>query len=195
MTQPLLLGSSSPRRQEILSYFKLPFDHASPGFDESSLPFEGDPEAHVKALTLGKLDSLLPLHPDRTILTADTIVYRDGIVYGKPRDHAHAAETLATLSGQWHTVYTALAVHKDGSTNTAIEATRVLFHEVAPERIEQYLNDLHCDDKAGAYLIQGAGSVIVSKIEGCYYNVVGLPLTPLQTLLKGAGIDLWDHLG
>lgn len=194
MNSTLILGSGSARRKEILSFFNLPFEQVSPDFDERSIPFDGDPVRYVEVLSEGKLHSLTPAHPSRTILTADTIVYCEETVYGKPTNHQHAIETLQALSGRWHSVFTALSIIHNGATYTATEETRVLFHPIADGQIHRYLDSLHCDDKAGAYLIQGPGSVIVARIEGCYHNVVGLPINTLQKLLLQAGTDLWHCL-
>jgi septum formation protein len=190
----IILGSQSPRRKEILGYFSLPFEQATSHYDEDAIPFCGDPHLYVRTLCEGKSMALIPHYPDAVIITADTIVYKDGKLYGKPRDAAHSHEILAELSGDWHTVYTGITVRKGQDVYTEVEGTRVLFNVLTKEAIQQYQEQLHCEDKAGSYLIQQAGSLIVKQIDGCFYNVMGLPINTLWHLLKKVDIDLWQHL-
>lgn len=194
MIHEIILGSQSPRRKEILSFFKIPFRQASPNFDEEAVPFEGDPAVYAQTLARGKALSLKPLFPKALIITADTVVYRQGKLYGKPMDEEHGFKMLSELAGQWHTVYTAVTVSSKGKEYSAVEGTKVLFNALAPEQIRLYQRQLHCADKAGGYMAQAAGSLIINKIEGCYYNVVGLPINTLTALLKEVEIDLWQHL-
>lgn len=191
----LILGSQSPRRREILSYFTLPFEVIAPAFDESSIPFRGDPIAYVTALSEGKAAALSAQFPERLILTADTIVYRAGKVYGKPSDEKAAMDMLRGLSGQWHSVYTGVTVWHQGRLHSAAEETKVLFNALTEEQIATYQHKLHLYDKAGSYQLQMAGGVAVRKIDGCYYNVIGFPINTVGHLLKEtAGIDLWSYL-
>lgn len=190
----LILGSQSPRRKEILSYFNLPFKQVSPNYDEDSIPFEGDPHEFVKTLSKGKNDSLIPLFPSSLILTADTIVYQDGVNFGKPKDDKEAFQFLKALSGNWHSVFTGLTLYSNGQQFYAVDETKVLFNSLTEEQMQTYHRTLHFTDKAGGYMIQGAGSLIVKRIEGCYFNVVGLPINALCSVLRQAGIDLWKHL-
>lgn len=190
----LILGSQSPRRKEILGYYSLPFEQISSDFDETSVHFAGNPETYVADIACGKASVLSAQFPDAAILTADTIVYRHGKVYGKPKDAADAIATLAELSGQWHSVYSCVALSAQGSLYHKMEETRVLFNELTSEQIQTYHQKLHLYDKAGSYQLQMAGGVIVNKIDGCYYNVVGLPINSIRTLLLNIGIDLWNYL-
>lgn len=190
----LILGSQSPRRREILSYFNVPFDQISPDFDEEAVPFHGNPQEYVKILSKGKADSLAHQYPHSLILCADTIVYKDGKIFGKPRDEREGFQFLHELQGKWHSVFTGLTLNCNGQDFHAIEETRVLFNSLTEEEMQTYHRTLHFVDKAGGYMIQGAGGLIVKRIEGCYYNVVGLPINALCTVLKNGGINLWDHL-
>lgn len=191
----LILGSTSPRRREIISYFSLNFEQISPDYDEEAVPFpKGNPTGYVLELAEGKARSLAGLYPEALILSADTIVYKDGKVYGKPKTETDAFQALKELQGSWHSVYSAIAVACKGKILSGYEETKVLFNELSDTEIKRYLNALHWADKAGGYAIQLAGSLIVSKIEGCYYNVMGLPINTVNKLLKEMGIDLWDHL-
>ena len=190
----LILGSQSPRRHEILSFFSLPFDACPPDFDESTIAFKEDPCEYATLLALEKARSLAIRFPDQPILTADTVVYRDGTVYGKPADTEHAKEMLSNLSGEWHSVFTALALLYRGTESFRCQETRVEFHSMSPDQIDNYIQQVPIFDKAGAYAIQTAGGIIVRRIDGCYYNVMGLPLQALAELLLPLGMNLWDHL-
>lgn len=191
----LILGSISPRRREIISYFSLDFEQISPDYDEEAIPFpKNDPTGYVLTLAEGKARSLSSQHPEALILSADTIVYKEGKVYGKPKTEADAFQSIRELQGGWHSVYSAVAVACNGKIISGFEETKVLFNPLSDAHIKQYLNALHWADKAGGYAIQLAGSLIVSKIEGCYYNVMGLPINTVNKLLKEVGFDLWDHL-
>lgn len=189
----LILGSQSPRRREILSFFNIPFRQVSPNFDEEAIPFHNNPQEYVQILAKGKADSLAHQFPQAVVLTADTIVYREGKIYGKPRDQHEAFEFLKELSGKWHSVFTGLTVSFKGQDFQTLEETRVLFNSLTEEQMQQYHHALIFSDKAGGYMIQGAGSLIVKRIEGCYYNVVGLPINALCSVLGQVGIDLWQH--
>jgi septum formation protein len=190
----LILGSTSPRRREILTYFSLDFEQVSPDFDEEAVPFCGEPSSFVQMLAEGKALSLNKSYSDALILSADTIVYREGKIYGKPKNEEEAFHSLQELQGSWHSVFSGVTVWKDGKSLSSSEETKVLFNALSPVQIKRYLNALHWADKAGGYAIQLAGSLIVKKIEGCYYNVMGLPINTVNHLLHEMGIDLWDHL-
>lgn len=190
----IILGSQSPRRKEILSYFSLPFKQVSPQFDEEAHPFEGDPEEYSSKLSRGKAQSLSNQYPDAIIITADTIVYRKGKIYGKPANENEAFTSLKQLVGKWHTVYTAVTLQRNKEAFTRVESTRVLFNSLTDNQIRHYISHTDCADKAGGYAIQMAGGIIVKKIDGCYYNVMGLPINSLEILLKQFEIELWDYL-
>ena len=190
----IILGSNCPRRGEILRFFSLPFTQIAPLFDEDSIVFTGDPRLYVKTLATKKAETLAVKHSDRVILTADTTVFCEGKIYNKPQDYAEAFSFLQSLSGRWHSVFTGVAIFSNGKIETQEEETKILFHTLTPDQIHQYLPHINFLDKAGSYAIQQGGALVVKKIEGCYYNVMGLPITSLRELLAGAGIDLWHHL-
>ena len=190
----LILGSQSPRRKEILEYFDLPFQQASSDFDEDSIPFSGTPADYTITLAKGKKEILARQFPDALILTADTVVYKEGIIYGKPINDLQAMEFLRELSGKWHSVYTGINVYFQGKEFHDVTETRVLFNSLNEDQIRAYNKKLHYTDKAGGYMIQQAGGIIVKRIEGCYYNVMGLSINSLKNLLLNFGIDLWNHL-
>jgi septum formation protein len=190
----LILGSSSPRRAEILRFFSLPFEQISPSFTEESVCFKGNPSDYVQEIALGKAKSLAKERPSSLLITADTSVFCEGKVYNKPQSYEEAFSFLQDLSGKWHSVHTAVCIAKEGRFQWGTEETRILFHPLSKEQIKHYLSHINFLDKAGAYAIQQSGAIIVKKIEGCYYNVMGLPLTLLQTLLLEEKVDLWQHL-
>lgn len=191
---PLILGTQSPRRLEIFSCFDLPFEQASSSFDENSVHYDGDPIAYAAAIAKGKADELYPRFLQRTILTADTVVYCEGKVYGKPHDAEDALSMLAELAGKWQSVFTAVTLRRGHEEFSHTEETRVLMNPLTKEQIKHYCEKMQPYDKAGSYQIQMPGGLIVRQIEGCYYNVVGLPINTVRTLLKSIGIELWDHL-
>lgn len=190
----LILGSQSPRRKEVLGYFNIPFQQVSPDYDEEAVPFQGNPTEYVRILSKGKADSIAHRYPDAIIITADTIVYRDGKIFGKPKDEHEAYSFLHELQGNWHSVFTGMTLRHKGKEFQEVEETKVLFNQLTEQQMRNYHRDLHFVDKAGGYMIQGAGGLIVKKIEGCYYNVVGFPINALYSVLRLAGIDLWQHL-
>lgn len=194
MTLILILGSQSPRRKEILSYFKIPFEQRSSSFHEESVPFHGDPASYVCTLSRGKALAIPSTDANEIILTADTAVYREGKIYNKPADEEEAVAMLKELSGHWHSVHTALTLKRGHEEHTASEETRVLFHPLTDKQRKQYVQGVHTIDKAGGYAIQGTGSIIVQRMEGCYYNAMGMPINTLAKLLHRMGIDLWEHL-
>jgi len=194
-SSPLILGSQSPRRKEILSFFSLPFIQVSPNFDESLLPFNGDPQTYVKQLSDGKAHSLIDSYPHEIILTADTIVYKEGKVYGKPKNKQELYLFIKELQGSWHTVFTSLTVRQGSKEYQKTEATQVLFNSISESQLASYSKRIPWQDKAGGYMVQLAGSLIVNKIEGCFYNIMGLPINTLHELLKEVSIDLWNFLG
>lgn len=189
-----ILGSSSPRRKEILSYFDLPFEQVSSDFDERMISFSGDPRSYAIALAEGKAHSLKGFYDNALVLTADTIVYREGKIYHRSKDDAEAFEILSELVGKWHSVFTAVAIMYEGKIISDIEETRVLFNDLTPEEMRDYIANMHLRDKAGSYTVQFAGGIIVQRIEGCYTNVIGLPINTVRKLLQKVNINLWKHL-
>ena len=190
----IILGSQSPRRKEILSFFNLPFEQISPHFDERSILYRRDPIMYVTALAEGKARSLEKNNTPHISLAADTIVYRAGKVFHNSNDESEAFKMLTELVGKWHSVFTGVCVLRDNTLYTGWEETRVLFNPMSEDEIRRYNQKIHWADKAGGYAIQMAGGLIVNKIDGCYYNVMGLPINTVHTLLKQSGVELWDYV-
>lgn len=190
----LILASQSPRRKEILSYFSLEFEQIASPFNEMSVPFLGDPKEYALSLARGKAIALVSRYPEQPILGADSVVYRKGKIYEKPTTAEEAFEMLSALAGKSHTVYTALALCRGPQIWSDVAATEVTLRPLTPEQIRLYQKAINPYDKAGSYMVQEAGSLIVEKISGSFYNAMGLPIQTLAQLLLNAGIDLWDHL-
>lgn len=189
----IILGTQSPRRREIFNFFTIPHQAVSPFFDEESIPFEGDPENYVCTLAEAKANSLSKDYPNSTIITADSIVFHDNEVYGKPKNKSHAFEMLNSLSGNWHKVYTGVTIFHQEQNYSKSEKTDVEFNPLSHDQIRKYHQSIHWQDKAGAYGIQDSGGMIIKQIKGCYWNVMGLPINTLRELLSMIGIDLWDY--
>ncbi|MCK4408694.1 MAG: septum formation protein Maf [Candidatus Eisenbacteria sp.] len=182
---PLVLASSSPRRRRILEGLDLEFVVEPPGTDENVDAGE-TPEDHIVRLAGMKAAEVARRYAEGTILGADTIVVVDGVMLGKPSDPPDAVRMLNAISGRWHEVLTGLAVVRcsDGATVRGLERTKVLVRELSDSEIEGYVAGGEPLDKAGSYAIQECGAAVVSRVDGCFYNVVGLPVVRLGLLLK-----------
>ncbi|MGS0765277.1 Maf family protein [Syntrophomonas curvata] len=187
----IILASASPRRKELLEIFGLCFSTISVDIDESLLP-EESPRDAVRRLARLKADAAMPgLSGDSIVIAADTIVVLDGQIMGKPFNEDDARHKLSRLSGRQHEVITAVCVRiGEEVCEVEDETTRVFFRPLSVQEIAAYVASGESADKAGAYGIQGRGGLLVDKIEGCYFNVVGLPLSRLYLILKKYGIDL-----
>lgn len=189
----IVLGSGSPRRKEILSFFSIPFVQVSPSFDESSLLFGGDASAFVTEMAEKKALSLAGKYKD-PILTADTIVFCHNKIYMKPKNQKDAFQMLRELSGNTAEVYTGVCVYYQGKAITKAEVSKIIFQNLTDDEIKRYHEKFDCYDRAGGFYIQKAGSIIAKEIKGCFYNIMGLPINTVKELLLTIGIDLWDYL-
>ena len=193
----IILASQSPRRKELLGQMGLRgFKITSPEVDET-VEEHMPPAQVVEELSRRKaLAVAVHADPDDLIIAADTVVALEGAVLGKPADQRDAFAMLSALSGNRHYVYTGLTVIQGNQVVTQHECTTVTFRELEPEEISHYIATGEPMDKAGAYGIQGLGAMLVSGIEGDYFNVVGLPIFRLSRILAGFGLDLFqmaDH--
>lgn len=185
----LVLASSSPRRKALLETLDIPFEIQVSQAEETlnqSLP----PEEVASRLALIKAESVARGLNDALVIGADTIVVLGNQILGKPGSEEEAKEMLKKLSNCRHEVITGLALVDtvNGTTDICHETTSVWFRRLDDEEIDWYIATGEPMDKAGAYGIQGKGAVLVERIEGCYFNVVGLPLTRLYLLLKDKGV-------
>lgn len=190
----VILGSKSPRRKEILEFFTLPFTQVESQFDEENVLFSGDVRSFVIQVAEGKALELGRQFPEATILTADTVVYFQNKILLKPKTLREAKNMLRELSGNIHRVLTGVVVFQDAKLLSGIQETLVEFNELTDHQIDRYCKTIHCLDKAGGYAIQKSGSLVVKRIEGCYDNVMGLPIQLVKDLLEKVGICLWDYL-
>jgi septum formation protein len=187
----ILLASSSPRRRQLLASLRLDFEVRHTDVDETLArgedPFEAAERlARAKAAAAGE-------NGDALVIAADTLVVVDGEALGKPRDREEARRMLRRLAGRRHEVVTGVALARDGRTVSGREVSEVAFAEMSDDEIARYVATGEADDKAGAYALQGIGSLFVARVEGSPSNVVGLPLRLVRTLAKELGVDLLDR--
>jgi septum formation protein len=182
----LILASASPRRRELLALAGFTFDVAPADVPEIRKPGE-DPIRFVTRLAREKAEAVISreaVPPDALILGADTIVLLDEEVLGKPQDAADAARMLRLLSGRTHQVITGVCLAKGRERQRAAEVTFVRFTTLSDEEIGAYVATGEPLDKAGAYAIQGRAGRWVPRIHGCYFNVVGLPLALVSSMIE-----------
>lgn len=185
----LILASASPRRRELLAQLALPFSVMPANIEEQQLPHE-PPGTYVLRMAQSKAAHLAQQYPDALVLGADTIVVLDQHILGKPENSAVAHQMLHRLSGRQHTVITGLALLQQRQQFLRLDTvhTLVRFRPLLQADIEQYVATGEPFDKAGAYAIQGGAAAFVVSLEGCYTNVVGLPLRRTAALLRSAGL-------
>lgn len=186
----IVLASGSPRRKELLEMLKVKNLEIIPAQGEEAAHPEMPPEELVKALSLAKAEEIAALRPDAIVIGADTVVSCDGRILGKPKTEAEAYQMLKLLSGRTHSVFTGVTVYQNGAFHCESEQTGVTFLDLSDDDINRYIATGECMDKAGAYGAQGYASVFVSKIEGDFFNVMGLPLCRLGQMLKKLGVKL-----
>ena len=178
----VILASQSPRRRELMAYFPFPFSvrvsHAQEEIDRHN-----PPQDEVARISRLKAEAVFR-DPGDIVIGADTIVVSDGELLGKPTDEADAYRMLNLLSGSRHQVMTGVTVIKGGQYHSFTEVTDVYFRPLSQEEIRRYVRTGEPMDKAGAYGIQGGAGLFIEKIEGDYYNVVGLPICRLSQVLQ-----------
>lgn len=183
----VILASQSPRRRELLQSAGIQFEAIPAEIDERLRPGES-PEQHVLRLAVEKAERVAASRPGeaRPVVAADTIVVVDGDVLGKPESPEQAADMLRRLSGRTHAVWTGLCVldPPSGRRLAGVVSTDVRFAPLSEDEIRDYVDSGEPMDKAGAYAIQGLASRFVERIDGCYFNVVGLPIPTLYRMLK-----------
>ncbi|MBW3869570.1 Maf family nucleotide pyrophosphatase [Neisseria meningitidis] len=189
----LYLGSNSPRRMEILTQLGYQVVKLPANIDETVRQNE-DPARYVQRMAAEKNQTALALFletngamPDFPLITADTCVVSDGIILGKPRSQAEAIEFLNRLSGKQHTVLTAVCIHYRGNAENRIQTNRVVFKPLTAEEIVAYVQSGEPMDKAGAYAVQGIGSIFIQSIEGSFSGIMGLPVYETVSMLQDLG--------
>jgi len=185
----LILASASPRRSELLTQARFTFEVYPAHVNEEPRPGE-DPITYVVRLARDKAQAVFAelKDPEATVLGADTTVTLDGHILAKPEDAADAARMLRILSGRTHRVITGVAVATAKGTEVAAEVTGVQFVTLSDEEIAAYIATGEPMDKAGAYGIQGFAAKWIPRVQGCYFNVVGLPLALVSSMLESINI-------
>ncbi|NLK01333.1 MAG: septum formation inhibitor Maf [Clostridia bacterium] len=194
--EKLILASASPRRVQLLKQIGLGF-HQKISSTCEDIGHDLDPEQYVKHLALVKAQDVAGQLDQGFIIGADTVVVHNGEILGKPIDSGDARRMLKELSGGTHHVISGVALVDAGTGKYLVdhESTKVHFKSLSPREIESYTATGEPMGKAGAYAIQGLGAVLVEGIEGCYNNVVGLPITKLIKMLRDFGVDIWEGTG
>lgn len=188
----IILASNSPRRRELLRQIGLSFTTDPSDVDERVQAGES-PETYAVRVATDKARAAAVRAGKGIVIAADTIVVSGDAILGKPVDRRDAERMLSLLSGKTHVVITGLAVMDaaEGKITTGTSLTRVWFRDLLPDEIASYVKSGEPLDKAGAYGIQGKGALLVKQIEGCYFNVVGLPLSLLGEILRNFNISFF----
>ena len=187
----MVLASGSPRRKELLEMLGVKNMQIIPAKGEEKAPEGLEPGELVKCLASAKGREVAELcGAEDVIIAADTIVWHEGRVYGKPHSRQQAVEMLRSLSGRTHQVYTGVSVIHAGRELLEYEMSRVSFRPLSEEEIQRYVDTGEPMDKAGAYGAQGKAALFVRGIEGDFFNVMGLPLCRLGEMLKEQGVGL-----
>ncbi len=185
--EPIILASASPRRAELLQQVGIPFEVQVANYQEPEIK----DLAMVETISAAKAREIARRNANSIVLGADTVVAKSGRFLGKPKDTGEAEAMLWELSGSEHQVVTGIALIRSGQVLTGRQETRVWLRELQEEEIKAYVASGEPLDKAGSYGIQGRAAVFVEWIDGCYFNVVGLPLALLVQMLKRWGIFIW----
>lgn len=187
----ILLASSSPRRRELMARITPDFAVCAADVDEAAVVRAmpaGPPAQLAQRLAEAKCRAVAAAHPEAAVIGCDTVVDVDGAVFGKPRDRADAQRMLGALSGRAHLVHTGVFLRADGRETGFADTTRVFFAPLSPAEIDAYVATGDPDDKAGAYGIQSGASKFILRIEGCCFNVMGLPVARVYAALKELGV-------
>lgn len=179
----IILASASPRRSELMTLAGFRFDVICADIDEI-VPEKALPQEVVMSLALQKAQAVAKDHRKSAVVGSDTVVALDGKILGKPRSESEAAEMLRSLSGRIHKVFTGVAIVCGEKVTSFFEETEVEFYPLTDQEILDYVATGEPMDKAGAYGIQGRGAVLVKRINGDYFNVMGLPISKVYRELK-----------
>jgi len=188
----IILASGSPRRRELLERIGVTdFEVRAPEVEEV-FPEGLTPPQVVAYISREKAEAAAALcGPEDVVITADTMVFLDGRRLGKPRDEAHALEMLTALQGRKHTVCTGVTVRRGSRGLTESESTDVFFRPASEAQLRRYIATGEPMDKAGAYGVQGRGALLVERLEGDFFNVMGLPVLRLSRMLEKFGVTVF----
>jgi len=187
----IILASASPRRVELLEKIGLRFK-VEPSNYEEDMHSELEPHEFARKISLEKAEAVASKHKNAIVIAADTIIVFGSKILGKPHTENEARKMLETINGKSHSVITGFSIIDTGKNKTLSKSveTKIYIRKLTLAEIDAYVSSKEPLDKAGAYAIQGLGAVIVEKIEGDYFNVVGLPLSALTEALKEFGINI-----
>lgn len=187
----IILASASPRRREILTGLNINFEIIVSNADENS----DKTDAGELCMELSRIKAQSVAQKandnDALVIGCDTVVVKNGKILGKPKDRNDAFQMLNYLQNGQHSVISGLTLVYGEKTISNFEETKVFFDKMTTEEIIKYIDTGECDDKAGGYAIQGLAAPYIKGIDGCYYNVVGLPVNLLKNMAKEIGIDLF----
>lgn len=192
IVRDIILASASPRRQQLLTQMGLHFN-LKPSDIEEVIDNTLEPCQVAMSLASQKCNDVVSqIEEDCIVIGADTIVVKDNKMLGKPRDEREAFNMLTSLRGEWHQVVTGLCLYRtsDKKSICDYEITKVKISDKSDEFINEYISTKEPFDKAGAYGIQGYGSLLVERIDGCYFNVMGLPIYKLSCMLEELGYKI-----
>ena len=182
----LILASASPRRRELMAYFGIPFAVIPSTVSEDA---DGSAAEQVQKLARLKGTEVFRRYPGYPVLSADTLVCLDSVIFGKPKSRADAMRMLSLLTGKQHQVFTGVCLlMPDGTVHERLVTTNVLFRKIDEQELLRYTMTQEPMDKAGAYAMQGTGSMFIDRIEGSPSNVIGLPLHTVAGFLSDAGL-------
>lgn len=179
----LILASGSPRRKELLEMVGRPY-RCVPSEADETVPEGMEPQDIPEFLAVKKAEAVLAKYPEDMVLGADTVVELDGQVLGKPHSEEEAAQMLRMLSGETHMVYTGVAILSSDQKAHFTTVTKVEFYPLTEDEIQEYIATGEPMDKAGAYGIQGRGALLVKRIHGDFYTVMGLPVGEVERHLR-----------
>ena len=185
----IILASKSPRRKQILEQVGLDFTVEISDFDETQIKFK-TPQEMVKKLSLEKAKIIAQKNPNAIVIGADTDVFLNGEILGKPKSKQDAVRILKLLSGKVHEVVTGFTVISDKKSITKHVTSKVKFKKLTEAEIKAYVATGEPMDKAGGYGIQDKGGVFIENIEGDYFNIVGLPIFAVSEVLKKFGVEI-----
>ena len=185
----IILASTSPRRKEIFSKLKIPFEVKKSNYKED-MTLEMSPFKLVESLSFNKAKTVTDNNKDAVVIAADTIVAYQNKVLGKPKTEKEAKEMLMMLSGKENQIITGVTIIENNHLVSFHETVRVYMEEMSTEDIDKYIATGEPMDKAGAYALQEIGSIFIKKIDGDFYTAMGLPLKRLVCELKNFGINI-----
>ncbi len=179
----IILASASPRRKELLAMITPDFEVICSDVDESSITADS-PKQLAQALAKAKCMAVAQQYPEKVVIGCDTVVEKDGRVYGKPKNEQDAVQMLQTLSGASHEVHTGVCIAKGTKVVCFAASSTVRFYPLSDEQIAEYVKSGEPFDKAGGYGIQGGAALFCEGIEGCYYNIMGFPVSRVARALQ-----------